>query len=1428
MSYPSHFWSFPLSCYRPNHASETSMYPGPGQLYLYYFQRQKPNCRFQKTYKINKRQADSTPYWKSMHYHPLYSQLHWHSQSNDDVSWQGVAPSGDMIEDQSVARPTLMYLYPGHFFGPALYPTRQDTFHSSEFLPCPTNPCPDFSRTKRRRRKRKPREKPTETMNNETTQQSTKEDVQKEKDNASDDLKHVLPISSEEIHIEKDEVSGDLLRLLATSFEEVHTVKNEVSGDLSQVLATSSEKVHKVKEEVSGELPHVMATSSEEVDKVNEEVSGDLPQVLATSSEEVHKVKEEVSGELPHVLATSSEEVLKIKEEVSGDLPHVLATSSEEVHKVKEEVSGELPHVMATSSEEVDKVNEVVSGDLPQVLATSSEEVHKENYDAFDDLKHVLPTSSEEGKETISCFSIEKILDENTPRTQNDVSTIPESNDSNYESVEVELKEEENQDIVSKKRLKTISQDLVHNAFCEAEKELSGQLRNIKLLNESFYKDLSCDIYSLDIAANITNNVHESLSEGDHSEIHDNNRTDGSSHPNAHKVPITISNLKWCSKVDAVDSTLENELLTTLSISEPNTVDGLLLDQKGNPKNLFEEKASIVVDSQVNTVNTPENSTGVLPDQCYGETRVHRKEQILKIPETTNCFEVRKENPNSVFGTASYVEDGREKDLSQQYLQNTQNMENELGNLKCSWSSNTDTSFSPFDKEKKQETSDYTNNQIMMNQGSAWKESMQHSEQIFPPDNLYTTEIASEDLELEQTAKIMVEEAIRKAIESLKHERYDVISTDSNNSLLKIDGFRTSEPVETEFSLDVGKEELPHIDGSIDNRGTTFSFKEINEATDLACSSPVLDKNAQTCIQKTAYSYADDDFDSQKTQILANDEDFYNSESLKATNVEVQTENSPSREQLVRTEDDDISSEKFTFDEIIGTHDKCGLSENTPDNYLRTENFSSECLTQINANSTTDDNDEESCYDIVPLNSELTFVVDLRGYENVKTPPSSNSFDSSAISDTSSIAREDENDLENKTDVWRNQPLSGEITELSEYNETKEDHVKNSWNMQPSLEEQDSGQSPVVDNKLEKVNTEDNRIDANTTSTDDLEILMNNQLETDETVYRDYDISHSTEQQSEFFNDTSTLQELSSEGLLVEKQGEDIKDKMSEELLSPSYLAYLSHSDTLIRETEIELNKLHQLTSSKAFQNNQAIYKLAFDESLADFSDTEEHNIEEAIQPELSDVVATTSDAENKCERDALPRDQFSRERSEIVVHEMDSASEAGSEDVELLPHRYESQTSGQKHIYVNKLSLATELLRTKEILPYDDEFKRLTDEEYEPRNKQPSVLERYYGQMKKTKNNAVSVEGQGYRCSRVSTIDSGVQSEESSDEHNDETKERRTGRITKKNTLYIQAEQEVKDQKISFRVREGFPYANVYKQRAALPPGCGVCCVIM
>lgn len=165
------------------------------------------------------------------------------------------------------------------------------------------------------------------------------------------------------------------------------------------------------------------------------------------------------------------------------------------------------------------------------------------------------------------------------------------------------------------------------------------------------------------------------------------------------------------------------------------------------------------------------------------------------------------------------------------------------------------------------------------------------------------------------------------------------------------------------------------------------------------------------------------------------------------------------------------------------------------------------------------------------------------------------------------------------------------------------------------------------------------------------------------------------------------------------------------------------YSDSLIRENELELSKVKQLT----LHQNSSIYKLAFDESFTDHPDDEVQQLE-SFQEEFSvysnkNKLASPSSSSDSIENEvhlqedslmtnqrqgqALEEmDEFSRLRSEIIVHEMDTVSEAGSEDVELIPHRYESQTAAQKHIYVNKLTLAVELLRTKEVLPYDEELK--------------------------------------------------------------------------------------------------------------------------
>lgn len=132
-------------------------------------------------------------------------------------------------------------------------------------------------------------------------------------------------------------------------------------------------------------------------------------------------------------------------------------------------------------------------------------------------------------------------------------------------------------------------------------------------------------------------------------------------------------------------------------------------------------------------------------------------------------------------------------------------------------------------------------------------------------------------------------------------------------------------------------------------------------------------------------------------------------------------------------------------------------------------------------------------------------------------------------------------------------------------------------------------------------------------------------------------------------------------------------------------------SEVLHNEMEMELR---QLQSLKANQANQSIYKLAYDENVTDQS-SNSRSPSPVLSPEKN-----------------IPS---SFPRNEIIVHEADSDDDAGSEDVELIPHRYESESYlnqlQNKNLYVNKLSLAVELLRTQENLPYDGEFKRIVGE---------------------------------------------------------------------------------------------------------------------
>ncbi|XP_013780323.1 uncharacterized protein LOC106464717 [Limulus polyphemus] len=176
---------------------------------------------------------------------------------------------------------------------------------------------------------------------------------------------------------------------------------------------------------------------------------------------------------------------------------------------------------------------------------------------------------------------------------------------------------------------------------------------------------------------------------------------------------------------------------------------------------------------------------------------------------------------------------------------------------------------------------------------------------------------------------------------------------------------------------------------------------------------------------------------------------------------------------------------------------------------------------------------------------------------------------------------------------------------------------------------------------------------------------------------------------------------------------------------------YSNHFNVLDRKNELQLENIQQPRNKQ----NCQYYRTSFEESLRGLSKTEEQNLEaqkqevvlpvrqplissESLLYELTEFPVSSPEEpyfherldERYTRRGLVPEeiDDFTRLRSEIIVHEVDTLSEAGSEDVELIPHRYESQSSGQKHIYVNRLSLAVELLRTKEALPYDEEFKPL------------------------------------------------------------------------------------------------------------------------
>ncbi|CAL1298547.1 unnamed protein product [Larinioides sclopetarius] len=174
-------------------------------------------------------------------------------------------------------------------------------------------------------------------------------------------------------------------------------------------------------------------------------------------------------------------------------------------------------------------------------------------------------------------------------------------------------------------------------------------------------------------------------------------------------------------------------------------------------------------------------------------------------------------------------------------------------------------------------------------------------------------------------------------------------------------------------------------------------------------------------------------------------------------------------------------------------------------------------------------------------------------------------------------------------------------------------------------------------------------------------------------------------------SDISKNNDKQSESPLFDKISlSDEKFPKSKVILSHSpYLSHSLNSDTSSHDTEAELKRLTNLQSLRA---NQSIYKLAYDESITDQSEADSRS-PSPVDPETQ-----------------VPRSIIN---DEILIHEADSCSDAGSEDVELIPHRYESETflNESKHMYVNKLSLAVELLRTQESLPYDEQFKRVSGE---------------------------------------------------------------------------------------------------------------------
>ncbi|GIY79029.1 uncharacterized protein CEXT_486861 [Caerostris extrusa] len=167
-------------------------------------------------------------------------------------------------------------------------------------------------------------------------------------------------------------------------------------------------------------------------------------------------------------------------------------------------------------------------------------------------------------------------------------------------------------------------------------------------------------------------------------------------------------------------------------------------------------------------------------------------------------------------------------------------------------------------------------------------------------------------------------------------------------------------------------------------------------------------------------------------------------------------------------------------------------------------------------------------------------------------------------------------------------------------------------------------------------------------------------------------------------NEISSIQDPKSISTnLDQESAANLKFSKTKVLLSPYTCP------PLFSDTESELKRLTSLESLRA---NQSLYKLAYDESSTDQS--ADSRSPSPVDPESQVPRSITND--------------------EIIIHEAESGSEAGSEDVELIPHRYESESflNENKHLYVNRLSLAVELLRTQESLPYDAQFKRVSDDE--------------------------------------------------------------------------------------------------------------------